>query len=78
VEQQQPISGVHDEDAMQDLLYDLLDEQAHDEPDLRVTTFESAGVLTRNRGLVVTMPGGAKFQVTIVQSRGAHEDGRWW
>lgn len=63
---------------MQQLLYDLLDEQANDEPDLRVTTFENAGVMTYNRGVVVTMPSGAEFQVSIVQSHGAREDDRWW
>ena len=42
-----------------------------------VTTFEDAGVLTKNRGLVVRMADGSEFQVDIVQSRaarGADED----
>lgn len=34
-----------------------------------VTTFAEAGVLTTNKGLVVTLGGGQEFQVTIVQSR---------
>jgi len=33
-----------------------------------VTTFRDAGVLTMNRGLVVSLPGGQEFQVTIVES----------
>lgn len=33
----------------------------------RVSTFEEAGVMTRNAGLVVRLKGGEKFQVTIVQ-----------
>ena len=33
----------------------------------RVTTFHDAGVLTNNRGLVVSLPVG-EFQITIVQS----------
>jgi len=35
----------------------------------RIKTYEEAGVLTTDPGLVVTMDDGAEFQVTIVQSR---------
>ncbi len=34
----------------------------------RVKSFSSAGVLTRNAGLVVRFSDGTEFQVTIVQS----------
>ena len=34
-----------------------------------VRTFEDAGVLTNNRGLVIRMSDGAEFQLTIVRSR---------
>ena len=34
-----------------------------------VATYEEAGVLTRNRGLVVTMDDGTEYQVTVVRSR---------
>ena len=34
-----------------------------------VRTFEDAGVMTSNRGLVISMCDGTQFQVTIVQSR---------
>ena len=34
----------------------------------RVTTFRDAGVLTMNHGLVVSMPNGQEFQLTIVES----------
>ena len=34
----------------------------------RVTTFQDAGVLTMNRGLVVSLPNGQEFQLTIVES----------
>ena len=37
----------------------------------QIRTFEDSGVLTRNRGLVITMNDGSEFQVTIVQSRNA-------
>ncbi len=33
-----------------------------------VTTFRQAGVLTNNRGLVVTLPNNQEFQLTIVES----------
>lgn len=33
-----------------------------------VTTFRDSGVLTMNRGLVVTLPSGQEFQLTIVES----------
>ena len=32
-------------------------------------TYSEAGVLTYNKGLVITMPDGSEFQLTIVQSR---------
>jgi len=35
----------------------------------RISTFDEAGVLTRDRGVVVQTSDGAEFQVTIVQSR---------
>ena len=35
----------------------------------RVSTFDEAGVLTRNAGLVVRMRDGSEFQIAIVQSR---------
>ena len=34
----------------------------------RVTTFTDAGLLTRDRGLVVTLADGSEFQLTIVRS----------
>ena len=36
-----------------------------------VRTFADVGVLTGNRGVVVTMKDGSEFQLTIVQSRQA-------
>lgn len=36
--------------------------------DSEVLTFEEAGLLTRNRGLVVRTPDGSEFQLTIVKS----------
>ena len=51
------------------MLYELLqDEDQAYEVD-RVQTFEEAGVLTMNKGLVIRMKDHREFQVTIVQSR---------
>ena len=36
---------------------------------LQVQTFDNAGIMTYNKGLVITLPDGTEFQVTIVQSR---------
>ena len=36
-----------------------------------VVTFEAAGVLTANKGLVVKLDDGSEFQLTIVQSKEA-------
>ena len=33
-----------------------------------VTTFHDAGVLTLNRGLVVHLPNGQEYQLTIIES----------
>lgn len=37
--------------------------------DMRVETYEQAGVMTYNKGLVITLPDGSEYQLTIVQSR---------
>ena len=34
-----------------------------------IHTFEQAGVLTCDKGLVLRLPGGKEFQITIVRSR---------
>ena len=34
-----------------------------------IHTFQQAGVLTYNKGLVIRLPNGSEFQLTIVQSR---------
>jgi hypothetical protein len=39
----------------------------------RIESFEDAGMLTRDRGLVVTMTDGTEFQITIVRSRRARD-----
>ena len=62
------------EDTLQDGLMELISETADDSfgigwENARVRTFEQAGVMTYNKGLVITLPDGSEFQLTIVQSR---------
>ncbi len=56
------------------LLAAALDSDADSAADLavqirHVLTFDEAGLLTRNEGLVIQMTDGAEFQITIVKSR---------
>lgn len=34
-----------------------------------IRTFEEVGMLTNNEGLVVKLPDGTEYQITIIQSR---------
>jgi len=34
-----------------------------------IRTYDDAGILTMNKGLVIEMPDGSEFQITIVKSR---------
>jgi len=53
------------EQDIEKLLIERLSEQddAHN-----ITTFEDAGVMTRNKGVVLRMENGSEFQITIVKS----------
>ncbi len=55
------------EKEMESLLQMLLEEELSE--GARVRSFEEVGVLTRNAGLVVRLPDGSEFQITIVRSR---------
>ena len=62
------------EDTLQSGLMELILEATDDSfgigwDDARVRTFEQAGVMTYNKGLVISLPDGTEFQLTIVQSR---------
>lgn len=35
----------------------------------RISTFEEAGVMTHDKGLVIHLPDGSEYQLTIIQSR---------
>ena len=57
-----------DENAMRDLLADLL--LADDSGEIRnVESFKDADLMTTNDGLVVHMDDGREFQLTIVRSK---------
>ena len=58
------------EDVVQ-LLTELLTDpdNARDNGVLNARSFESAGVFTRNHGLVVELDDGTEFQLTVVRSR---------
>jgi transcriptional accessory protein Tex/SPT6 len=52
----------------------LVEEAAEDSfgigwEEAEVRTFEQAGIMTYNKGLVISLPDGTEFQLTIVQSR---------
>ena len=51
------------------MLYELLQDDEAAPEIARVQTFEEAGLLTNNRGVVVHTAEGITFQVTIVKSR---------
>ena len=54
---------------LETMLYELL-QDGEASPEIgRVQTFEEAGLLTNNRGLVVRTEDGQEFQITIVESR---------
>ena len=62
------------EETLQSGLRNLIEGTGSDDDDilwenLRVQTFDEAGVMTRDAGLVITLPDGTEFQLTIVQSR---------
>lgn len=59
-----------DDREMESALRELLEcADTQDIEECRVSTFDEAGLLTSNRGLVVRLASGEEFQVTIVQSR---------
>ncbi|HOD84562.1 MAG TPA: hypothetical protein PKG77_24350 [Phycisphaerae bacterium] len=57
------------EHEMEDMLANLLQNEDEAPEVRRVETFEEAGILTYNRGLVVRTEDGSEFQLTIVRSK---------
>jgi len=55
---------------LENILIDALNYYAEEEAvRIKTRTYEDVGMLTTDRGLVVTLPDGSQFQVTIVQSK---------
>lgn len=71
------ITEQHVEDLLKNAILNYC-EQSHDEGDenvfddegtqVDVDTFENQGIMTRNKGIVLTLEG-CEFQITIVRSR---------
>ena len=57
------------QDGLKELITEGYDSFEINWENLRVRTFEQAGVMTYNKGLVIELPDGTEFQLTIVQSR---------
>ena len=62
------------EQEFESALRELIEERFYEVDDDRrprkrafVTTFEESALLTRNRGLVVTLADGSSFQLTIIE-----------
>ena len=57
------------QDALKELITEGYDSYEMCWENLRVRTFAEAGLMTWNRGLVITLPDGCEYQLTIVRSR---------
>ena len=57
------------QEALQGVLEGWWEPQESALMDCRVRTFEEAGLLLRNKGLVITLPDDTEYQLTIVRSR---------
>jgi hypothetical protein len=55
---------------LENILIDALEYYQEEEgAKIKARIYEDVGMLTTDRGLVVTLPDGSQFQVTIVQSK---------
>ena len=57
------------QDGLKELITEGYDSFEINWENLQVRTFEQAGIMTYNKGLVISLPDGTEFQLTIVQSR---------
>ena len=58
------------EQQMQDYLMEALDWASNEDGMVKtIDTFENLGVMTNNKGLVIRMQDGSRFQLVIVKSR---------
>jgi hypothetical protein len=59
-----------DEQGLETWIREAINLMNEEEPEIaRIDSFEDAGILTNNRGLVLKTHNGDVFQMTIVQSR---------
>ncbi len=56
-----------DDEKLELVLHEALEEYPWDQSDVRVETYESAGLMTNDRGVVLKI-GKRKFQITIVEA----------
>ena len=64
------------EDEVAYLLLSILDgdDDAFEELDVaRTSSFDSVGLLTMNKGVVLTLGDGSEYQLTVVRSRSPHD-----
>lgn len=57
------------QDGLRQLITDGYDSSEICWENLRVQTYSEAGLMARDCGLVITLPDGSEFQLTIIQSR---------
>jgi hypothetical protein len=61
---------VNTEQKMQDYLKEVLIWSSQEDNEIKtIDTFEEIGVMTNNKGLLVRMQDGSRFQLVIVKSR---------
>jgi len=61
------------DETLQNGLRDLIEGNPNDDDilweNMQVSTFEESGVMTYDKGLVIRLPDGTEYQLTIIQSR---------
>ena len=61
------------DETLQNGLRDLIEGNPNDDDilweNMQVSTFEESGVMTYDKGLVIQLPDGTEYQLTIIQSR---------
>ena len=57
------------QEALQGVLEGWWEPQESALMDCRIRSFEEAGLLLQNKGLVIALPDGTEYQLTIVRSR---------
>ena len=64
------LSMINTEQQMQDYLKETLDWASNEDGMIKtIDTFEEIGVMTNNKGLLVRMKDGSRFQLVVVKSR---------